>query len=208
MALAVNDIVQLTDVQTYLTQQVLNVYYWRVDSLEALTDLNDIAEVFSTYYIGAIDDIQSTGIVHTRAIVKNLTNGVDIHEEVYSIAGTATGDNLASFYASAFRLVRSNLTTRHGQKRIGGIPEGHVNGNAITAGIAAAYAAVATVLGSQFVRTGTVDHDFSLTPVIVGRIPTGSPGAGQLDLSIINPISSAQFIRVTTQTTRREGRGS
>jgi hypothetical protein len=110
--------------------------------------------------------------------------------------------------AAAFRLVRTNGTTRHGQKRIGGLPEGHINGNSVASGLVAAYNTVATTIGGHFIRTGTVDHDFDLAPVIVGRFPQGDPNEGELDLSVINPVQSAQFIRLTSQTTRREGRGS
>lgn len=208
MALAVNDIVQLTDVQSFLGQQVLNVYFYRVTSFEVGVTLEDIAEVFaSATFLGVLTDIQHALLNHDRIIVRNLTNGIDIHEEAIDVPGTATGDSAPSFTAAAFRLIRTNATTRHGQKRIGGIPEGHINGNDLATGIDVTYDTVEVILGSPLERTGTVDEDFELEPVIVGRFPIGGPTPGELDLTVINPVQSAQFIRLTTQTTRRAGRG-
>lgn len=208
MALAVNNIVQITDVQTYLGQTMLNVYFYRVTALEPAADYSDLAEAFDNVVRSKVKAIQSTSVVHPFIQVKNLSNGIDIHDQIDSQNGMlASGDDLASFYALGFRLVRTNATTRHGSKRIGGIGEAVTYGNDIIAAYLDEAAALATALASPIVREGTVDHDLSAQPVIVGRYPQGHAQAGELNLAVINPVQSAQFIRVTTQTTRRAGRG-
>jgi len=47
----------------------------------------------------------------------------------------------------------------------------------------------------------------TLAPVIVGRTEIGTSGEYELDLGKINEIADVQFIRETSQTTRRAGRG-
>lgn len=208
MALAVGNIIQITDVQSFLSQQLLNVYFYRVVSFEAQVTLQDIAQQFETLGMAVVADVQSTSVLHSMAIVKNLSNGIDIFEEPANIPGErTTAENMPSFVALGFRLIRSSGTTRHGSKRIGGIAEEATSGNTIVAGYSTYLTNVTNFMGGHLLRTGTVDEDFDLEPVIVGRIPVGSVGAGELNLSVINPVSSAQYIRVTTQTTRRAGRG-
>lgn len=209
MAIAVGDIIQISDVQSYLGQLILNVYFYRIVSFEAAVDLQVITNAWQTQAAGPIAGGQQAGLVHERTIAKNLSNGIDILEDVWGLAGSQSGEGLASFYALGFRLVRSTALTRHGSKRIAGIPEAFVNGNSLVNPAGTTYAAaVVGFIGADLVVSGTLDNDFVAEPVIVGRFPQGDPNAGELDLSKINPILNAQFIRVTTQTTRRAGRGA
>lgn len=208
MALSVNDIIQITDVQAHLSQVFLNVYHYRVTSLDALADYADVAEAFDNTVRQAVLDIQSSGVQHSIISVKNLTNGIDIWDELNVDMGDyPTGDNSPSFVALGFRLIRSNATTRHGQKRIGGTTEDILINNTLSAGGLTLANAVAAAMGAPITRTGTADHDVELEPVIVGRFPKGHAQEGELNLAVINPVQSAQFISVTTQTTRKAGRG-
>lgn len=207
MALAVNDILEITDVQVHLGQAVYNIYYYEVQSVEALADYDDVQGAFKLQIQDAVREIQVDTIEHTRILVRNLTNGIDLHEEPYSLFGNHTADSEASFYALGFRLVRSTLLTRHGSKRIGGIAEDMVLGNTVVAGELPDVVALADAMAEPLEVTGTVDHDFSAIPVIVGRFPTGDPNEGEIDLSRINPVAAGQFIRVTTQNSRKAGRG-
>lgn len=208
MAVNVGDIIQFTDQQTLLNQQVLNVYDYRVVSADPDVTLEMISQGFELQVVNVVRELQCVALNHTTIVTKNLTNGVDIWEEPVNALGIiATDQPLASFYACGFRLVRSSALTRHGGKRIGGIAEEQVVGNSLTAPGLAIANMVAVAMGAEVSAEGTI-ADYVLEPVIVGRIETGLPGAGGYDLSKINPVSSAQFIRVTTQTTRRAGRGS
>jgi len=208
MAMTVGDILQITDVQDTLLQTALNVYFYRVESLETLADYDDVQGAFKLQIIDNCTPLQSSSwTAHTRIVIKNLTNAVDIAEFPYNLVGEVSGDAAPSFTALSFRLVRSTAITRHGSKRIGGITESMTVGNDLAAGVNTLTTALADAMAAPLVVDGTVDHDITLVPVIVGRIPQGEPNAGELDLSVINPVSSVQFIRVTTQTTRRAGRG-
>lgn len=208
MALAVGDIIQITDVQSYLGQEVLNVYFYRMDSFENGVTLEIVVDNFQVLALTPIKAIQHSSLTHVTLIGKNLTNGIDITEQPVGVAGIAGSDPLASFYAVSIRLVRTTAVTRHGAKRYAGLTEQWVNGNTLMGDGPALVQDVCDFIGAPMVVSGTLDQDFVATPVIVGRFPAGSPDAGALDLSKINVVASAQYIRLSTQTTRRAGRGS
>lgn len=207
MALSMGDILQITDVQQSVQQTLLNVYFFRVTLLEANTNYDDVNQAFDSGIITPALPIQSVMTTHVNVIIKNLTNGLDIAEYPHSEVGLATGDSLPTFNAAAFRLVRSTAATRHGAKRIGSLSEGSSQDNSATPAFLSLATAFAAALGSEIQVDGTVDHDFSAEPVIVGRYPQDHPNAGELDLSVINPVASAQFVRITSQVSRRAGRG-
>lgn len=208
MALAVGNILQLTDVQTYLGQQVLNVYFYRVVSADAGATLDAVIQAFNNEVVETLRTNQADNLNHVSVIGKNLTNGIDIFEQLYNENGlVGATEETPSFVAYGFRLLRTTAATRHGSKRIAGVPEGFLNGNTVTFP-AGEQAAMEAALATNLAATGTVGADFEVEPVIIGRYPLGNPNVGELDLSVVNPVSGAQFIRITTQTTRRAGRGS
>lgn len=208
MALAVNDIVQLTDVQTYLGQTMLNVYLYEMVEVGAETTLEDIAQTFETLVLDAAADFQAAAVTHTFVQAKNLTNGVDIWEELSGRAGSAGGtEDQPSFMALGFRFVRSSALTRHGSKRIGGILEGAVTGNSLNASMTTLVDAYSAAAASVLEIDAGSPVDFVARPVIIGRFPKDDPDAGEYDLSKVNPVSAVQFIRVTTQSSRKAGRG-
>lgn len=208
MAISVNDILQITDVQTYLDQQMLNVYFFRVDVLGSAVTYEDVADYFQTQIVLPVKAMQSSATTHTFTVIKNLTNGLDIFEDPANLLGESSFEAGPSFVAASFRLLRSTALTRHGAKRIGGLAEEAYNGNGISAAYVGAASTVATALGAPVEVDSAGDLDLTMTPVIVGRYPQGDPNAGQLDLSKINEVASAQFIRISSQVTRRMGRGA
>lgn len=207
MAISVNDVLQITDVQNYLGQTILNVYFYRVDVLGSAITYQDVADYFQTQIVLPVADIQSDQLTHSSTMVKNLTNGLDIFEDPIIINGTDVNAIGPSFVAASFRLLRSTAATRHGSKRVGGLTENFYTGNSHSATYNVGIAAIEDALGSPVEVDSAGDLDLTMSPVIVGRFPKGSPNEGELDLSVINPVSSCQFIRVSTQTTRRAGRG-
>lgn len=210
MAIAVNDIIQITDFQTLLGQQIANVYFYRITAVEALADLGDLSTAFVTGVMEEVESLQSTVLTHTLLSIRNLTNGIDIADiPLTGHIGEATGgDTLPTYCAFSFRLVRTNGTTRHGAKRIAGALENMIAGNDVTAPVLATLNGLAHVFSDDLVVTGTVDHDLTAEPIIVGRVPQGNANAGALDLTKINPVASAQYVRFSTQVTRRAGRGA
>jgi len=208
VALTVGDILSLEDRQLFLGETMLNIYYYRVVSFEANVDYEDLSQVWQSAIMSTIQAVQSGAVEHTRLVWRNLTNALDVYEyPLTGEVGAIGGDAYPSLVALSIRLIRSTAATRHGSKRIGGLPEANFNGNTPAAGALANIDAMADALGGVFERTGTVDEDFELEPVIVGRFLQGNPNEGDLDLGTINPISDGQYIRVSSQVSRRQGRG-
>lgn len=208
MAIVVGDILQITDVSTYLSQVCLNVYFYRVTLAEASAEYADVNSCFLSDMQAAVLGFQADSVQHYQVSIRNLTNGIDVVEFATNNYGGNAGDGMPSFVAYGFRLFRTNATTRHGAKRFVGCMEAHVQNNAAVAGIVATLNACANALKAKITYPGGASDQFEAEPVIVGRFPQSHPDAGQLDLSTINPVANATYVRVTSQTTRRAGRGS
>lgn len=206
MAISVGDILQITVVQTYLSQVMNNIFYYEVESVTGTPTYVEVVGGFALDVLNSMNAIQSSAVANSRVIIKNLTNGLDIFEVPNTATGDRAGSGNPSFTSWGFRLIRSTGLTRHGSKRVGGVLEEDVSGNSPAAGIVSALSEFAGFCASPIAVDGAAG-DTTINPVIVGRFPTGDPNAGELDLSKINPISDAQFIRVTTQNTRKAGRG-
>lgn len=207
MAVAVGDIIEYTLQQTCMGSTLLNVFHYEATIVEPSVDYDDVASAFLNVPYQGIKNCQATAVQYVRLLIRNLTNGIDIAETVLTDTGERSGEAATSMLAYGFRLNRSTAITRHGQKRIGGVSETDLTGQVPTAGMLVILADTADKFGEPALVDGTVDHDISLDPVIVGRFPTGHAQAGQLDLSKINPVASAAFVSVTTQTSRKLGRG-
>lgn len=207
MALNVGDLVQLTDVQRLDNSTLLNVFYYQIAAAEADATLESVAEAYATDMLLISKQMQTASLVHTVLSLRNLTNGVDIHDETLNVAGTNAGEYLPSFVALAFRLVRATGLTRHGAKRIGGIPEAFVSGNVLINNLSGILPMYEAALAEDITWPGSGTDGVTATPVLIGRYPADSPNAGQLDLTKVNGIQSAQYIRVSSQTSRRLGRG-
>lgn len=207
MATAVGDVIQIIDVQTYLLQTVQNVYEFFVYELTGTVTLEEIALEWVDTVLTPVRNIQADDINHDYLAVKNLSNGVDIWDETTNLPGVVVSTNPSpSFVAVGIQLLRSTAITRHGGKRISGISDDNITGNSLVGVALTNMPALLTALSAELNVVGA-DGTASLYPVIVGRYPQGSPNAGEMDLSKLNPIQGAQFKRVTTQNTRKAGRG-
>lgn len=207
MALAIGDIIEIKAVQTLLTNMLLNVFHYEVMEFGNLVGYDDILTNFDANVGAQVRGAQSSALSWQTLYLRNLTNGIDIAELAVNTAGGQTGDVMPSFVAYAFRLNRTSGVTRHGQKRFGGVPESAVTNEGIVGGLAATVNGIATELQSVLEVDAGNENDFILRPVIVGRTEIGDTGVYELDLTKINPVASAQYIRISSQVTRRTGRG-
>lgn len=203
MAAVLGDLLQITDFQTLLSQQVLNVYYFRVVSLTGFTDdgYPSILDWYEDTILPAVVAVQGTGLVHTRLLIQNLSNGLDFVDRPLSptVAGTRVGNMMPPFVAWSFRLVRESLATRNGAKRYGGVVEEDVSAGVATADVSDELAALAAVLDNDIV----VGLATLAEPVIVRRpleVPVGTSYT-------YASIGSADYRQVGSQNTRKLGRG-
>lgn len=199
MAADFGDLIQVTDKQLYLNQELLNVYYYRVVSLTGLIDgyLDLMADWFESDLLPPILDIQNDYLTHVSVDIRNLSNNVDVLERPLGILGTnvATSDTvLPSWVTVNFKLVRESLATRNGSKRYSGLLEGQNSFNAYAIP-APELAALETALAADVYFTAAL----VMEPVIVRR-PIVPPVGTSYTYS---SIGAAIYTRYGTQNTRK-----
>lgn len=203
MAIALDNILQITLNQTYLTKACANVFYYKAFSI---TGTPTYAEVASNFAISVLDDVnamQSQGVQNVSIVIKNLTNGLDISENINSATGDIAGESLPAFNAWGFKLVRTTALTRHGSKRFVGVAETSIAGETPSAALLLLADAVEADL-SQVIVVDGVSGDVSLRPMIIGRVLNTTTGQYELDITKQNIISAAQFTGITSQTSRKD----
>ncbi len=193
--MASGDLYELRDFQEADSNEILNVYWFQQTGGPG--DAQDLAVAFENNWLTEILGVQSGTCVHTHAAVINHNDGGDFADYSYATNSGARGGNAGpNFTSYAFMLRRSTRVVRNGWKRYGPPAEGDIIGNAASgSAILTAIASLAAALNSVI-----VDGPNTWSMRIVHKA-----GGGVLTPY---PISSVDYIRVTTQTTRRKGRGA
>lgn len=202
MAAVTGDLIQLVDNQSYLGQQVLNVYYYRIVVITGLDDpyLNDLNTAWATVVLPTILAMQADELLHVSREWRNMSNGVDIFTDTEVIPGdngVPVGDLLPSYVSAGFMLQRDSLVTRNGYKRFAGLFETLVEGNTFLfepENIEAVEEALAAVLNIGLIPVAA--------PVIVKR-PIEAP----VEDYEYSGVQSATFRSLGTQNSRKAGRG-
>lgn len=203
MASVLGDLWQILDKQTYLGQQVLNRYYYRVTSITGLANsaYAEVADWFVSHIVDVIDIEQHGLLNHYEIEIRNLSNGIDIFSLPIDEDGEASSDAstaLPSYVSLGFKLVRESLVTRNGYKRFAGLVESKVSGNNYTFNTGAQAAIEAALAEDVIIGAVTL-----LEPVIV-KTPLGNPPVATYQYS---SVGAAQFVALGTQNTRKAGRG-
>jgi hypothetical protein len=202
VAAVLGDLLQLVDNQSYLGQQVLNVYYYRVTATLGLADpyLADLNSYWEDNVLDPIIQIQGDGLVHQSREWRNISNGTDLFVESTAVPGAnsvAESSELPSYVSLGFLLQRESLATRNGYKRFAGLTENFVEGNTWTGSTTSIDNIETALAGDLNIGILAVAE-----PVIVKRpivVPVGS--------YIYSSIGAASFRGLGTQNTRKAGRG-
>jgi hypothetical protein len=200
------DILQLTAFTSFAGQIGMNVFHYQVLVTQVETAYQYVTAAWASDKWAMIAAHLSSQVVLTSLEVRNLTNGVDIYSAAFNVAGSVSGDALPPFVAYAFRLNRTNALTRHGQKRFWGVPESLQANGAPIASELPYLQQIGEDLGGNLVEESQGNHNFELATVIVGRV-LNAEGQYELALNRLNPVLSSQFVRISSQNTRKIGRG-
>lgn len=197
MALAVNDFIQIVDSQTYLSQDVINVYWYRCTaSVGAGADyLTLLLQQFANDVIQPLRVIQNPRFIHVSLAAKNYSNHIDIALVTVNQGGVRVSDperDLPSWVQASFYLSRTSGAVQPGGKRIAGLCDEDVNGNNWASPITPLVAIEAALI-APIQPIPTVNY----VPVIV-RVPTGPLPV----ITAFSTIPSAQFRRISTQRSR------
>lgn len=199
MAIALGDLLQIIDHQTYLGEDMMNVYYYRWFSSPAPDNVvyADLLDDFKEVVVDKVREVQVTALEHTTLEIKNLSNGVDFAVLVIDETGVipAAEDTLLPSYVSInFRLLRDSLVTRNGSKRYSGLLETAIEGNEFV-GYTTAIANIEAALAGNL-HTGIIE---TAAPIIPKR-----PIAPPMGTSYVySSVASVLFGGLGTQNTRK-----
>lgn len=203
MAIVVNDVLQFSISGTFLGQRWMNVFHYGVGATDGTETLDELMAQWTLEYIADVTPIMSAQVQIQYVDGKNLSNGIDIATATpSSVFGQSAGDVLPAFVAWSFRLNRMTALTRHGHKRIPGVTELRQTNGVVNADFLTQIGTVTSFLAEAFDVNGT-----TIAPIIVRRFPQEHAQAGELDLTGINPVISAAYLGISTQNTRKPGRG-
>jgi hypothetical protein len=129
----IGEVAELVHEQTYLGQQVNNVYFFQAG---AGTDtLTDLATWFETIVVPVIKQFQNDLVSHVNLRLRNLMDTGETYEEPLTGTGAGTSGlvELPSFIAGQIRLDHATAGVRPGFKRYVGLTEGHIEDGLLTA---------------------------------------------------------------------------
>ena len=206
MGVTEGDLLQVIDHQTYLGQEIENVYFYRATlGLAAhVTPYTIMQTQFSAQVMGPVRNMQASLLTHTGVEIRNLSNGLDINNNTFTAVGgvTATAATcMPSAVTQGFKLVRESLATRNGQKRISGLIDTLCDGNVFNFPSPAVKTALLVALAADL-----VDGAITIASPVIVRRPLIPPVGLAYVFSDIGSAEAAAFIG--SQNTRKPGRGS
>lgn len=197
------DVLQILFEQELLGQVIRNVFGYVVSVADPAATMEDVADRM----IIEIGDVQLTfqnnAVNAVLCTAKNLDNPDEFQEVAWVGSGGHASDGpvLPSYVAAGFKLLRGDVDTRNGSKRVAGIGEDVVSNNDWDGSVGPAVLTYVDALAATiFITPSTME----IMPVIIGRDPiTGQPDTGR-----IAPVIEAQANpQITTQNSRKAGRG-
>jgi len=198
--MAVGDLWRLVDKQFLTAQTVLNVYFYEeVVSPTTLTPPLALVQAYRDKVITPLLAVQSIALSHVQYSATNLDDPASFGVFDLIEAGGVGSESLPPFVAWAFRLNRATRVVRNGQKRYAGVAESdQVNGEATGAALTRLNA-VASALDDPL-EQATPDGSWVLRIAhALGTIPeTYTP----------YPVASVSYSRISSQNTRKFGRGA
>ena len=164
----------------------------------------DLATAFADSVYGDIVNILSTSWNFVACDVVNLENPVDFANFTTAVNGQRSGETLPPFVAAAFRYRRTSRSFNNGGKRFGPISENDIAGGIPTSEYHDLLVTLADTLGANIVDSATASQ---WKPAIWRRPGTYVSGVVPAP-GLFNLINDVDFIAISTQNTRKFGRGS
>lgn len=195
---SVGDVYQVKLFQTLLNVDVLNVWYYILETQGTGSNLASVlAGEFDTDIIPPLTEIQTTDLTYTQLEVVNLGLLTEFSATpgsgLSATNGVRGGQVLPAFFCASFRYQRAAIGQRYGYKRIAGIQDQDVDGDGIESGRTTDYTAVATAFAAVLDdgAGNTWAPYIARRPITLGVNPTGYVSKG------------VDFNGWTTQSTRK-----
>lgn len=197
------DVLQCVLEQNLLGQVIRNVFGYVVSVADPVATVEDVADRVIIEIGLVMLPLQTPAVSAVGITVKNLDTPSEFIEKAWVGNGLNVGSGAVtpSFVAAGFKLLRGDVDTRNGSKRIAGLGEGEVTDNLWDNVGAITTLNFEDALADTLFITPSI---MEIIPVIIGRDPiTGQPDTGR-----IAPVIEAQASpTVTTQNSRKAGRG-
>ncbi len=183
----------ITQRQTFLGQNIVNVFYYaHVDGTPDITLALLVSEFFAEVALEIIK-IQAEGVEGVDLTGRREDGATEVVQDLTGVDGIRVGTEAPSFNAWGYIFNRSNIDVRNGGKRFAGVVEADTDGNGPAIGIVPDLDDLAVVLGAIL----TMSNGSEARPVIFRR---GSLVDGSW---IGTTVASAAFRSLTSQTTRK-----
>lgn len=184
---AVNDIIQLKLFQTLSTQDVLNVFHWRLVEGSSPISATEVAEAFVENILPTLAGVCTSTLQYQSIEAVNLAHPADFiilpNTEFGGVTeGTwaGSGGTASSFVCTTFRYERQALGQSYGFKRFAGVPENAIGTEAVVdSTYLSACQTLATVLSiplegdSAFYAAAVVSRPISLGTNPLNRLANG-----------------------------------
>lgn len=197
--MAVGDVYRVLDYQSMFGSQMLNVYYY--EQVAAFTpDINESESFIQDWFTDmqpAILEVQNDIVTHPVLTISSLASFTDFWSTTNGGSGQVSGDCLPPFVAWAIRLNRVSRVVRNGQKRFAGVSESQQENGIVISGTPTTNL---TLLAEKLATI--IDHGGVPTwKPIIARIGPGDSVTAQSD------VAGATFVGISSQATRKYGRG-
>jgi hypothetical protein len=187
---------RLRHTATFLGQRLINVYYYGTDEVSA--DAADLGGAFIDDVIPVWQDIVVGGTASVAVDVEGVKGTGELYHADITAGGTRVGEALPPYVAWAFRLNHAARTERNGYKRFGGVSETDVEFGVATSAMTSPLDAMAGQLSAGLPGD---------TPVFVPVIQRRYQDKVKLEVPTYWTFSDASYVSVSTQNSRKFGRG-
>lgn len=176
----------------YLGKDCQNRFYYRQTAGTSLL-AGGLNAALVDDLIPIMASLQSEDLVYDRIEIINMDNPADfgIFPVPGPITGARVGTTAPSFNAWAFRLNRTTRNIRNGRKSLAGVMEGDTTGNDPHPDFLPVLNAAGIIFGATIVNTAGDAYAPLLAREVLGVI------------TYSEPVSSAQFVRYSTQNSRK-----
>lgn len=200
----VGDVLRITLVSLYGSVNARNVFYYLVTSLTGAVTLNEVADDWFNSFDESLKAVTNEGITFSAVEMLNFTNGIDFDTlALTGELGGVAGEILPPYAAWGFRYNRASAMSRHGYKRFIGVSESQQQAGVATAGAQTLLGNLAAVLDNTVV-IGGASGNANIEP----RIMSFWLGKQLRETPVDFPVASVSYVGLTTQNTRKFGRGA
>lgn len=194
MTITDGPLVRINCIQSYLGQEVVNVYHYKFEDPPAVPDLGQLASKFELDIINTTIPLQSTQLTYTKLALRQIHKGNLLLDKSLNVSGTNSGTQpLASFIAVSITLDRVDADTRNGRKSFAGLDENNVSDNNLESGTVTGWQVVADALTQPIVTDAG-----EWKPVILGKQLTDGSGfwyINKFQTASVNPTVRSQVSR-------------